>query len=232
MDSRGLYLNKWTPDFNPELDIPRVVPVSVRLPHLPLHCWGDESVRAIGNAVGKYIDRNEPKDNIKACSFICVEFDLGKGLPEAIKLNVDNWTHIHQLDYDQIPFKCKVRHEYSHFANRYTKLVDVENTPQEEQWETVNKNKSGTNPKPNPNASPSSRIPPIHSSSSLPNSSPIPPNPDRHPDPQRSSSSSNPFHILSPPEDIPTPATQTEPLESPLPLIISSSSLPPDPLST
>ena len=27
MDSRGLYLNKWTPDFDPELDIPGVVPV-------------------------------------------------------------------------------------------------------------------------------------------------------------------------------------------------------------
>ena len=38
MDSRGLYLNKWTPDFDPELDIPNVVPVWVWLPHLPLHC--------------------------------------------------------------------------------------------------------------------------------------------------------------------------------------------------
>lgn len=52
MDSRGLYLNKWTPDFDLELDIPNAVPVWVRLPHLPLHCWGDESVRAIGNDVG------------------------------------------------------------------------------------------------------------------------------------------------------------------------------------
>lgn len=32
MDSRGLYLNKWTPDFDPELDIPNAVPVWVHLP--------------------------------------------------------------------------------------------------------------------------------------------------------------------------------------------------------
>ena len=83
-----------------------------------LHCWGDESVKAIGNVVGKYIDRCEPKDNMHACARICVEVDLGKGLPEAIKIKVDQWTHIQPLDYEQIPFKCKVCHEYGHFANR------------------------------------------------------------------------------------------------------------------
>eukprot|EP00253_Pinus_taeda_P028342 PITA_28342 len=107
MDSRGLYLNKWTPDFDPELDIPSAVPVWVRLPHLPLHCWGDDSVKAIGNAVGKYIYHSEPKDNMQACARICVEVDLGRGLSEAIKLKVDDWSHIQQLDYEQIPFKCK-----------------------------------------------------------------------------------------------------------------------------
>ena len=100
MDSRGLYLKKWTPDFDPELDIPSVIPVWVRLPHLPLYCWGDELVRAIGNAVGKYINWSEPKDNMQACARICVEVDVGKGLLEAIKLKVDDWTHIQQLDYE------------------------------------------------------------------------------------------------------------------------------------
>lgn len=118
MDSRGLYLNKWSPDFDPEMDIPNAVPVWVRLPHLPLHYWGDESVKAIGNAVGKYIDRYEPKENMHACARICVEVDLRKGLSEAIKINVDQWTHIQQLDYKQLPFKCKVCHEYGHFKNK------------------------------------------------------------------------------------------------------------------
>jgi len=118
MDSRGLYLNSWTPDFNPEMDVPNAVPVWVRLPHLPLHCWGDDLVKAIGNVVGKYIDRCEPKDNMHACARICVEFDLGKGLPEAIRIKFDQWTHIQQLDYKKIPFKCKVCHEYGHFTNR------------------------------------------------------------------------------------------------------------------
>lgn len=45
MDTKGVYLNRWTLDFDPELDVPNVVPIWVNLPHLPLHCWGDQSVK-------------------------------------------------------------------------------------------------------------------------------------------------------------------------------------------
>lgn len=123
MDTRGLYLNKWTPDFDPEMDVPNVVHVWVRLPHLPLHCWGDDLVKSIGNAVWKYIDRCETKENTHTCAGIGVEVDLREGLPEAIKIKVDKWTHIQQLDYEQIPFKCNVCHEYGHFSNRCTKKI-------------------------------------------------------------------------------------------------------------
>lgn len=34
--------------------------------------------------------------------------------------------HIQQLNYEQIPFKCKVCHEYGHFANRCTKKNESE----------------------------------------------------------------------------------------------------------
>jgi hypothetical protein len=44
MGTRGMYLNKWTPDFSPENDIPSAVPVWVRLPFLPLHYWNDETI--------------------------------------------------------------------------------------------------------------------------------------------------------------------------------------------
>ena len=60
MGVRGMYLNKWTPEFNQENDIPLVVPVWVRLPFIPLHCWNDETIRNIGNTLGKYISHDEP----------------------------------------------------------------------------------------------------------------------------------------------------------------------------
>jgi len=158
MDTRGLYLNRWTPNFDPEMDVPNVVPVWVRLSHLPLHCWGDDSVKAIENAVGKYIDRCEPKENMHAYTQICVEVDLGKGLPEAIKIKVDQWTHIQQLDYKKIPFKCKVCHEYGHFSNRCTKNREKENEKIEDlenKWEQVKRKKIANKQPAEPTSQPS-----------------------------------------------------------------------------
>lgn len=34
------------------------------------------------------------------------------GLPEAIKLTVADWMYIQELDYEQLPFKCRYCHGY------------------------------------------------------------------------------------------------------------------------
>jgi len=38
MGPQGLYLNKWMPGFDPAADAPTAIPVSVRLPNVPVHC--------------------------------------------------------------------------------------------------------------------------------------------------------------------------------------------------
>ena len=80
MGPQGLYLNKWPPDFDPNQDAPSVVPVWVRLSHLPLHCWNSRALEAIENTLGKYIDRTDHRDQY-TCAKICVEVDLEVGLP-------------------------------------------------------------------------------------------------------------------------------------------------------
>ena len=94
MGPRGMYLNKWDLSFNPEKDVPKAIPVWVKLPHLPLHCWNDEDFRAIGNTLGKYVDKSEPKAPMFLSARICVEVDLEKGLPESIILSIDGWNHL------------------------------------------------------------------------------------------------------------------------------------------
>ena len=79
--SRGLYLNKWTPHFDPENDIPSAILVWVQLSHLPFHFWGDEVLKSIGDTLGKFIDRDERKSSMYSCARICVEVDLEKGVP-------------------------------------------------------------------------------------------------------------------------------------------------------
>eukprot|EP00253_Pinus_taeda_P013975 PITA_13975 len=106
MGPQGPYLNKWIPDFDPVVGVPKAVPVWVRLPNLPVHCWNWDSLMHIENALGKFIDRANSKDQYD-CARICVEVDLEEGLPEAIKLKVGSWTHVQKLDYEQLPFKCR-----------------------------------------------------------------------------------------------------------------------------
>lgn len=112
-------MNKWSPDFDPAQDVPTAVLVWVRLPHLPLHCWSQNSLQSIGNALGRYIDQAPRKDQY-SYAHICIEVDLQVRVPKAIKLSVVDSTHIQELDYEQLPFKCRHCHEYGHFA-RYCK---------------------------------------------------------------------------------------------------------------
>jgi hypothetical protein len=72
-------------------------PLWVCLPHLPLHCWGDDVLKSIGDVIGKYIDKEEPKPPMFACARICVKVDLEKGIPKSIKLTLDNWSLFNKL---------------------------------------------------------------------------------------------------------------------------------------
>jgi hypothetical protein len=92
MGTQGLYLNRWTLDFDLAVEVPKEVSVWERLPNLPIHCWNPISLQTIGNGLGKYIDRADSKDQYSYAR-ICMEVDLEVGLPEVVKLKVGDWQH-------------------------------------------------------------------------------------------------------------------------------------------
>ena len=63
-----------------------------------------------------------------------MEVDLELGLPEAINLKVSYWSHIQELDYQQIPFKCRYFHEHGHFARYCKKKAEEETKKNKDQW--------------------------------------------------------------------------------------------------
>ena len=142
MGPQGLYLNSWTSNFYPKADTPKSVLVWVKLPNLPMHCWNPKSLLAIRNALGKYIDMASPKYQY-VCTRICVEVDLEAGLPEAIKLTMENWYHFQKLDYEQLPFKCRGCHEYGHFIRNFPQKIEIQQD-KEEGWKTVKRTKTKT----------------------------------------------------------------------------------------
>jgi hypothetical protein len=202
MGPQGLYLNKWSTDFDPAQDVPRAVPVWVRLPHLPLHCWNQGSLRSIGNALGKYIDQAPRKDQY-SCARICVEVDLEIGLPEAIQLTVANWSHIQELDYEQLPFKCRFCHEYGHFA-RYCKKRSEEtiDKEKEDQWKQAKKTSANRQSNKSKAKGPERKV--DNGSTSNHNA--------RSSEPKTNEGDKNPFEILASPPD-PPEAEEKEPLQ-------------------
>lgn len=164
MGPQGLYLNKCTPDFDPSVDVPTAVPMWVRLPNLQMHCWNWESLKHIGNTLGKFIDRTNNKDQYK-CDRICIEVDLEVGLLEAVKIRVGSWTHVQKLDYEQLLFKCRKFQVYGHFARNYPKNIEVEKG-RDESWTQVKisknahkSNRSGNTNGNGPQASPRNQTP-------------------------------------------------------------------------
>ena len=170
MGPQGLYLNRWDPDFDPAIDVPKAVPVWVRLPNLPIHYWTTSSLQAIGNKLGTCIHKAHPKDNY-SCARICVEVDLEAGLPEAIKLVIGEWHHFQKLDYEKLRFKCRHFHEYGDFQNNYPKKPsEVEKDP-EEGW--IQAKRSKPNPRLPPKKAENPRLVKTLVAPSNPNPKPV-----------------------------------------------------------
>jgi hypothetical protein len=139
-----------------------------------------------------------------------VEVDLEIGLPEAIKITVADWTHVQELDYEQLPFKCRHCHDYGHFArNCKNKAEEEAEKSKGEQWTKVQKQaptKQHSKPRskgtPAGSTAPSSEQPQVDGTTA----------------PHRTDSSLNPFDPLSSQEDPPV-ITQEVDQQAPLPAI-------------
>ena len=63
---------------------------------------------------------------------ICVYMDLSKDLLEAVSLNWDDEEWIQQIDYEKLPFRCRICHEYGHFGRNCPKGIQEKSTPDQE----------------------------------------------------------------------------------------------------
>lgn len=57
--NRPLVIKEWDADFSFEKEVLREIPLWIRLPKLPLNCWGNDSLSRIGSVIGKPICADE-----------------------------------------------------------------------------------------------------------------------------------------------------------------------------
>jgi len=66
-------------------------------------------------------------------------FELEKGLPEALQINLNGWSHQQALDYEQIPFKCMACHAYGHFAKNCPEIQKEQPSSKQHLWQQSRK---------------------------------------------------------------------------------------------
>lgn len=111
MGVAGLSLKRWTPQFDPQNPGPLKTPVRMTLPDLPPELWNDESLIKICSAVGRVLDIVHETTEIAR---VCVEVDLSKGLLPMLDLQCGETSLKQELDYEGIPFRCKVCRSAEH----------------------------------------------------------------------------------------------------------------------
>ena len=65
-----------------------------------------------------------------------------KRAPGGSKLTLGEWSHIQEIDYERIPFKCNFCHVYGHSVKSYPKLAESQKTttlpaPKDTKFQTV-----------------------------------------------------------------------------------------------
>ena len=109
----------------------RIAPVWIRLSSLPQQYWDSEILEELGSCLGSFIKISEQTKSQRYTTYahICIYMDLSKALLEEIRFlwEVEEW--LQNLDYEQVPFRCRRCHEYGHLfrecpLNHPKKLVD------------------------------------------------------------------------------------------------------------
>ena len=94
--SSSLFMQHWSPTFNPSTISISTVLVWVRLPNLSLHLLNDPSIHVIGNAIGQFHSIYHNTTNFFKTTYahIYVQMDLSSRLPAKINIvNQDySWT--------------------------------------------------------------------------------------------------------------------------------------------
>ncbi|KAH9306534.1 hypothetical protein KI387_010938 [Taxus chinensis] len=99
-----------------EEELPSIVPVWIRLFGWPAKFWNLVIFQAIGNSIGKFVRVADSSIRMDQMVYgrMCVYTDMNQPLPAKIMLEAgeDKWEH--QIDYENIPFRCRFCHEYGH----------------------------------------------------------------------------------------------------------------------
>lgn len=113
-------MKRWSPLFDAIKENTDVFPVWVRAPGLPFFLWTEAVFKSIGNRLGTFMeaDLSFMESKVRASARILTNIDTSKGLAKEITLQYRDYIYVQVLDYEHLPFRCHICHEYGHLAKR------------------------------------------------------------------------------------------------------------------
>lgn len=117
LNKAPMIVKKWSSNFDFKEEILRVIPVWVRLPSLPLHCWGVESLSRIVSAVGVPIIADECTAKQLKVSYarVLVEVDITQEFVKEIKIrDTTGREFIQKAIPEWRPFYCRTCNKVGH----------------------------------------------------------------------------------------------------------------------
>ena len=113
----------------------------------------EQGLAMIGNSIGRHLGvaKDTMEVSMAVYARICVEMDLSQPLPIEMEIELAGLSWIQQLDYEALPFRCRVCHKHGHLARFYPKNMNAKmeapsgmtNLPKEDKA-TINKDSNST----------------------------------------------------------------------------------------
>ncbi|XP_058726404.1 uncharacterized protein LOC131597745 [Vicia villosa] len=146
-----MLLTDWKPNFDLKKDMLHTIPIWVKLPHLPLHLWGQRSLSKIGSALGTPLVTDECTTNKLRVSYarILVEMDVTK--PPITEINIrdaEGNKRKQVVEYDWRPKFCErcqreVKTTHSEVTQPHPPELPQPTVNEEETWNTIERQRKG-----------------------------------------------------------------------------------------
>lgn len=117
LNKAPMIVKKWSKEFDFKEEILRVIPVWIRLPSLPLHCWGAETLSRIMSAVGVPVVADDCTAKQLKVSYarVLVEIDVTKEFMKEIRIRDDKGKEFFQKAIPEWkPYYCRMCHKLGH----------------------------------------------------------------------------------------------------------------------
>ncbi|XP_059288877.1 uncharacterized protein LOC132042304 [Lycium ferocissimum] len=106
LNNKPAIVKPWTPDFDFHSEVLTTIPLWVKLPNLPLSCWGIESLSRIGSTLSKPLYADECTSHIERVpnARLLIQVDITKELPNTTKVKDPKGQVFEQaVNYDWKP---------------------------------------------------------------------------------------------------------------------------------